>query len=68
MSDYILYVREEDITAAMRLAIGNSPEIPKGFGARMRADFTWDLYKLEEQQPEDLLAEDALSIITGGVT
>lgn len=69
MEEYILYIRQDCITDAIRSAINNPPEIPQGFGARMKTDLTWDLYKIEEpMQDEDIPAENALNIITGGVT
>lgn len=68
MDGYIFYIRQDHITDTIRRAINNPPEIPQGFGARMKTDLTWDLYKIEEpMQEEDLSAEDALNIITGGV-
>lgn len=45
----------------------NKPTAPEGFDYRLKADLTWELYELPPVPDDDeLTAEEALDIITGG--
>lgn len=69
MSEYILSIKSAEVTADIQRAIDNPPQIQAGYGARLKTDLTWELYEFPPKPSDDkLTAEDALSIITGGVT
>lgn len=47
--------------------IHNKPTAPEGYDYRLKADLTWELYELPPMPEDDeLSAEEALEIITGG--
>ena len=72
MSEYILSIRSTEVTADIQRAIDNPPQIPSGYGARLKADLTWELYDLPpEPEPSDsdeLTDAEALDILLGGAT
>ena len=45
--------------------IKSAPTAPDGYGYRLKADLTWELYELPVVE-EELTAEEALAIILGG--
>ena len=48
-------------------AIATKPEAPDGYGYHLKEDLTWELYELPPGEAgEELTAEEALAIITGG--
>lgn len=53
--------------SAIKEVIKSMPPAPDGYGYRLKADLTWELYELPVAE-EDLTAEEALSIILGGDT
>lgn len=42
------------------------PVPPEGYGCRLTADLTWELYELPEETDPELTADEALDIIVGG--
>lgn len=46
-------------------ALSFTPTAPDGYGYRLKADLTWELYELPVAEKE-LTAEEALAIILGG--
>ena len=46
-------------------ALSFIPIAPDGYGYRLKADLTWELYELPVVE-EELTSEEALSIILGG--
>ena len=47
--------------------IRSKPKAPEGFDYRLKADLTWELYELPPVPTDDeITAEEALDIITGG--
>ncbi len=46
----------------------NRPTAPEGYGYRLTESLEWELYELpvEEETDDEISAEEALEIITGG--
>ena len=65
---YILSVTADSMTPEILNAIKSAPTTPEGYGCRLRADtLEWELYELPPlPEDEELSAEEALAIITGG--
>ncbi len=53
------YERVKDI-------VDQRPVPPDGYGYRLYADLTWELYELPKEADPELTAEEALDIIVGG--
>ena len=51
----------------VKAIVDQRPVPPDGYGYRLTADLTWELYELPADDPE-LTAEEALDIILGGGT
>ena len=47
-------------------AIRNKPTATEGFDYRLRENLTWELYELPVPIDDEISAEEALGIITGG--
>lgn len=47
-------------------SIRNKPAAPDGYGYRLTADLTWELYELSGEGDPELTAEETLDIILGG--
>lgn len=59
----------EDEYNAILDVIHNKPQAEPGYDYRLREDLTWELYELPEPpepEEEELTAEEALGIMTGG--
>ena len=72
MSEYIVSIKSAEVTADIQRAIDNLPQIPPGYGARLKKDLTWELYELPpEPEPSDddeISTDEALNILLGGAT
>lgn len=70
MSGYILCIKSSEITEAVQRAIDNPPQIPTGYGARLKTDLTWELYELPTKpnpsDSDELTDAEALNILLGG--
>lgn len=49
----------------VKAIVDQRPVPPKGYGYRLTADLSWELYELPADDPE-LTAQEALDIILGG--
>ena len=60
----------DEITQAeygrVKAIVDQRPVPPDGYGYRLTADLTWELYELPEEADPELTAEEALDIIVGG--
>ena len=59
----------EDEYNEILTAIHSKPQAEPGYDYRLREDLTWELYELPEPpepEEEELTAEEALGIMTGG--
>lgn len=60
------YISEERYMELVE-AFQSKPEAPDGYDYHLKEDLTWELYELHpEEAGEELTAEEALVIITGG--
>lgn len=50
----------------VKAIVNQKPDPPEGYGYRLTADLTWELYELPEESDPVLTAEEALDIIVGG--
>ena len=50
----------------VKATVDQRPVPPDGYGYRLTADLTWELYELPEEADPELTAEEALDIIVGG--
>ena len=50
----------------VKAIVDQRPVPPDGYGYRLSADLTWELYELPEDADPELTAEEALDIIVGG--
>lgn len=50
----------------VKAIVTQKPTPPEGYGYRLTADLTWELYELPEEADPELTAEEALDIILGG--
>lgn len=58
-------VISEDEYKELSSIMKSMPTVPDGYGYRLKADLTWELYELPVVE-EELTAEEALAIILGG--
>ena len=60
----------DEITQAeygrVKAIVDQRPVPPDGYGYRLYADLTWELYELPKEADPELTAEEALGIIVGG--
>lgn len=50
----------------IKAIVNQRPMPPDGYGYRLTADLSWELYELPKEADPELTAEEALNIITGG--
>lgn len=50
----------------VKAIVNQKPVPPEGYGYRLSADLTWELYELPQEADPELTAEEALDIIVGG--
>ena len=50
----------------VKAIVNQKPVPPEGYGYRLSADLTWELYDLPEDNDPELTAEEAIDIIVGG--
>lgn len=50
----------------VKAIVNQKPVHQDGYGYRMTADLTWELYELPQEADPELTAEEALDIIVGG--
>ena len=72
MSGYITAIKTLEITAEINWAIKHPPEIPPGYGARLKTDATWEVYELppkpEPNDADELTETEELTLLIGGAT
>jgi hypothetical protein len=58
-------ITEQEYDAIMKV-IRNKPTAPDGYDFKLTEKFEWEMFELPPRDEEELTAEEALAIITGG--